>query len=81
MSPAEVKSVLGEPVVVYGESHPYSNSWTTWIYERRFNPGWVEVSFNADGNLDSINDESPCPGAFELESAPSVDAAVEQAVP
>lgn len=50
---AEVLRMLGKP--------KYAEDDELWIYERWWNFGWVEVSFDGSGRVDSINDESPYP--------------------
>jgi len=50
MSKAEVQAIIGPPTSTYGADD--------WRYERKWNPGWVEVQFNEAGRLLYVNDES-----------------------
>lgn len=53
MSKARVEDVLGPPVT--GDEY-------VWIYERNFNPSWVEIHFYDLGRYSDFNDESAFPG-------------------
>ncbi len=66
MTTAQVRSILGEPQHIYTDSSTQSPSYAAWIYESRFNPGWVELIFDPKGHLSSLNDESAFPSGIGL---------------
>ena len=53
---ADVRGILGDPTEI--QEHEI------WIYKRPGNPGWVEIAFDEDGRVWSINDEQVDPVTF-----------------
>jgi len=53
---ADVRRILGEPNEIMHDGD--------WIYDRPPNPGWVAISFDEGGSVQSVNDEQVDPVLF-----------------
>lgn len=53
---ADVRRILGEPSEVQSDG--------TWVYDRPPTQGWVQISFDDDGLVQSVNDEQAMPEVF-----------------
>ena len=53
---ADVRRILGEPNEIMPDGD--------WIYDRPPNPGWVAISYDEGGSVQSVNDEQVDPVLF-----------------
>jgi hypothetical protein len=57
MTETQVIEILGKPAHIRIEGAP-QDATETWVYESAWNPGYVDIHFDSDRLLSSVNDES-----------------------